>query len=583
MARSPGQDRDKTNRPASKAASRAGAPEAGAPEARAPEAGAPKAGAADISSDLSFDEQVEIIGQINRVVARNKIQISDDTFTFDAKKHGGLVPLLINLCALAVVVSAGIILVRFFNRQEVTLVTETARVLTAETKLIEAFRQESEARLSEKDREIASIRERLAELDAERRKLQLDSETLVRRRETQLLAELEGELEAMRRKLEQEGVSAAGIQQQLNDLETGLREENRAEITALQERSDQELAAKDAELSKLQEQLRQRENELQDRFQQETERLEAERLRADAQLSQLREIRQQEDLVFDQLLARYARLEAALQEGSTATALRDLENLEAFLATPAIAALPAVRQRLPLDRFTITSARALITARQNALREAPGEELLSEIAATVAAADQAARSADNAGALRLYAEALAAIPDLQRSHEALLADSASAAAAAERNLGAARAEVQQLSRELRGARAAAEARRTLVDRLSSFRRRYGGISSSSVSERVSAEQVLALVETKLRVREAMTSEPMNSRYPDLYAELEEYLDAFAAEQQARARDTALEDVIAVLDALAARRESLPGLQGGYSTPRQDLFAELLEKLALLLE
>ena len=196
-------------------------------------------------------------------------------------------------------------------------------------------------------------------------------------------------------------------------------------------------------------------------------------------------------------------------------------------------------------------------------------------------ADRAARSADNAAALSLYAEALAAIPDLQRSHEALLADSGSAAAAAESNLTSAHAEVQRLSRELREARAAAEARRALADRLSSFRRSYGEISSGSVSKRVSREQVLALVETKLRVREAMTSEPMNSRYPGLYAALEEYLDAFAAEQQARAQDAALEDVIAVLNALAARRENLPGLQGGYSTPRQDLFAELLEKLALL--
>jgi hypothetical protein len=109
------------------------------------------------------------------------------------------------------------------------------------------------------------------------------------------------------------------------------------------------------------------------------------------------------------------------------------------------------------------------------------------------------------------------------------------------------------------------------------------VSRATVSQRLSQEQLLALVETKLRVREAMTSEPMKSRYPDLYAELEEYLDAFAAEQQARAREEALRDVMAVLEGLAARREDLPGLQGGYSTPRGDLFAELLERLSRLLE
>jgi hypothetical protein len=104
-----------------------------------------------------------------------------------------------------------------------------------------------------------------------------------------------------------------------------------------------------------------------------------------------------------------------------------------------------------------------------------------------------------------------------------------------------------------------------------------------VSARVSQEQVLALMETKLRVREAMTSEPMKSRYPDLYPALEAYLDAFAADMRARAQDEALNDVISVLEQVAARREILPALQGGYSTPQGDLFAELLDALAALLQ
>jgi chromosome segregation ATPase len=527
MARSPGPDGDRKKSHASETP---------------PRAAARAARAAGLSSDLSFDEQVEIIGQINRVVAKNKIKITDDTFTFKAKKRGSLIPLLINLGALILTMSAGAVLIRYFDRQEATLITGTARVLTAEAKLMEAFREESEARLSEKDREIARIRERLAGLDEERRRLQLDSDLLLQQREAELRAELERLLEEERGKLLQEGVSDDGIRQQLSDLEARLGEENRARIAALREQSERDLAAKDAELAGLQEQLLQRESELESRFQAETGRLETERSRIEDQLSRLRESRQQEELVFDQLLGRYARVEAELSEGRDAAALRELESLESFLATPAIAALPAVRQRWPLDRFTIDSLRALIAARQSA---PPAAETAGE------------------------AEALAA--------------ASAAAADAERQLAEARAEIQSLSRELRGARAAAEARRALSQRLAALRRRYGEVSRATVSQRLSQEQLLALVETKLRVREAMTSEPMKSRYPDLYAELEEYLDAFAAEQQARAREEALRDVMAVLEGLAARREDLPGLQGGYSTPRGDLFAELLERLSRLLE
>jgi len=578
MARSPEQDKEKTGGP-------------GTPgEAKKKRA----VRAAGISSDLSFDEQVEIIGQINRVVAKNKIQITDDTFNFSARKRGVLIPLLINLGALVMLMTAGFYLIRYFDRQEASLVTESAGFLTAEAKLIAAVKQESEARLSEKDREIATIRGRLEELDAERRRLQLESETQVREREALLQADLERLLEEERGKLMNEGADEAAIQQQLSDLEARLREENRVEIADLRQQSEQELAMRDAELAGLQEQLLQREAELESRLREETGRLEAERSSIEAQLALLRENRQQEALVLEQLSAAWALVESEMQAGRTDTAFSALDSLENFLATPAFADMPAFRQRLPRDRFAIASLRELVAARAALSLAEEGESegadaatLLAQVSATVAEADRASSAGDLEAARSLYQEALAAVPDLERSHEALLAAPAAAAAAAaseaERRLSAARTEIRRLTAELSRTRAAAAERRALSERLAAVRRGYVASAADAVSGRVTQEQVLALVETKLRVREAMTSEPMKSSHPDLYPELEAYLDAFAADQRARAQDEALQDVIRVLEGLAARRETLPALQGGYSTPQGDLFAELLDTLTALLQ
>ncbi len=66
----------------------------------------------------------------------------------------------------------------------------------------------------------------------------------------------------------------------------------------------------------------------------------------------------------------------------------------------------------------------------------------------------------------------------------------------------------------------------------------------------SQAQVLALLETKLRVRQALSAEPLASRYPGLYEELEKYLDAYGQEQRQEGQAGALQDAAAVLEGLA---------------------------------
>jgi hypothetical protein len=62
--------------------------------------------------------------------------------------------------------------------------------------------------------------------------------------------------------------------------------------------------------------------------------------------------------------------------------------------------------------------------------------------------------------------------------------------------------------------------------------------------------MLALLETKLRIRQALAAEPLASRYHGLYDELERYLDAYGLEQRLEGQAGAWQEAAGVLEGLA---------------------------------
>ena len=364
------------------------------------------------SSDISFDEQIEIIGQINEVLEKNRIKITPDTFAFTPKKQGNLIPLLINVGAMLILLAGSFSLLSYFNREERSLISESAAVLTAEGKLIAALREESKEQLDEKDQQITEIQARLEELRTQAEMAKLDTEAKILEREDQLRAELEAELAVERQKLQAEGLSASEINGQLRSLEQRLTAENQSQLAAFRRQSEQELAEKEAELATLEEQYRQsllqsrqersslqqqfsaREAELRAQLEQQAARAESAQVEAADRLAQLREQRQKEQLVFDQILSSYNRVDESIKNGQYSTALRDLDNLGSYLSQASIADLPAVQDRIPVDRFLIASLRRLIETESTPVPEvgaqdqeaAPSqaESLLASVSSTVA-------------------------------------------------------------------------------------------------------------------------------------------------------------------------------------------------------
>jgi myosin heavy subunit len=546
------------------------------------------------SADISFDEQIEIIGQINEVLEKNRIEITPDTFAFTPKKQGNLIPLLINAGAVLILLAGAFSLLSFFNREERSLIRQSSTVLSAEGKLIEALRQESEERLNQKDQQIAEIQGRLEDLRTQAETAKLDTEAKILEREVQLRAELEAELAAERQKLQAEGLSAVAINNQLRTLEERLTTENQSQLTTFRLQSEEELAEKEAELAALEEQYRQsllqfqqeresleqqfseREVELRAQLEQQAAQAESAQAEVADQLTQLREQRQREQLVFDQILSSYNRVEVSIENGQYSAAQEDLDNLESYLSQAAITSLPAVQNRIPVDRFLIASLRRLIEVQSTANPEASARVREAEPSQAEDQSSSNAAKSLQAELDRTRATLNQRTRDLNRTKTTL--DQRT------RELNQAQATISRQSQQISRSDAAQREIAAHRQEVSSLRQRYGSINSSG-SDRVSQQKVLDLVDTKLQVREVLSSDSVRSEYPNLYDAMEEYFDTYGKVQTQSGQEEALKDAIAVLDDLlgTGSRANLSSMKSSYTTGNGDLFAQFLAKLEALLE
>ena len=124
-------------------------------------------------------------------------------------------------------------------------------LLTAESKLIAALRQESEAQLKQKDQAILDIQGRLSAIDRERQELRTGVQAALSAKEQELLGQFERRLQEERRRLQGQGVSPEEIQRRLADTEAALRRDNEAALAAARRQAEAELASKEAAIASL--------------------------------------------------------------------------------------------------------------------------------------------------------------------------------------------------------------------------------------------------------------------------------------------------------------------------------------------
>jgi hypothetical protein len=540
--------------------------------------------------EVSPEEREKILARIDELVARSRISLKPETLEVSAARSGAALPLLVNGLTVLVVVAAIFLSSVFLNRQEADLASGAGEILSAESKVVEAVRQESQAQLQQKDQEILSFQQKLSDMARQREQLAAEMASSIRLREQQLQDELAQALEAERRRLVEQGLSGEAVQRRLAEIESQRTAELEGRLQEFRREAETEAAAREATLNglvaeyrqglqaaqaergRLEQELSDREAQLRAQYQTQAQSLESDRARAAAELTRLQEQQGQEQLVLDRLLTSYEGVSRQLAAGDYAGALQGLSSLRAYLEQGSARVLPTVQKRRPVELFIIASLEELARSR-----------------AAPAAAEGAEPGAASAEALaKAQAETQAA------QHEAQAAQAQAEAAQAQAR--AARAETQAAQREAQEARQAqasalaeaAAARQALRARLATLQQQYERQRSTFTQSSLPSPELLStLLQAKLLVLQIIGTEPVAAQHPDLYRDLERYFDTLAEQRLLEGRYAAVTDMVALLDAALAAKagdtSQLQPLWQRYSYgDREDLLSLLFGRLSALL-
>ena len=414
----------------------------------------PTAGAErDWGSGIDAKDRAEISARLNELTRKSRINAEPSTFVVKAKKKGVLMPVVVNLATILGVALAVFFLIRVFGREEAETAENGVALQSTEGKLIAELKKESASQLDAKDREIAEIQQRMAELDRQKNDLTLSMESRIKAKETELKATMAAEIEAERQRLLALGLSEAAVQDRIRKFEAEKNAEFSRQIAAFQKQAEADRSAEEARLAavraeyeanmasladerkKIQAESQKREEALRASLDAKAASMAAENAQnlaglqaAQAELARLEEQKKKAAGADEKVASLYASVKKALDEKRYADAALQAAALRSYLDDPEVLSLSSMAARRPADVFASESLGELARIQLDRASVDSGKllrqaELLQSIQNAVAEGRKLADSGDRRGAEARYNEALGLVPDIMAAHSYFLSRS----------------------------------------------------------------------------------------------------------------------------------------------------------------
>ncbi len=553
---------------------------------------------------ITPEERRKIFIELGRVSSERTIEDTSAKLSFTPERNDRFFPLLFNIAVVVATTVGILLLVVFFTRGDRTLAAAQENLMTAEARLFASFRQQTEEQLTRKDREIQDAQRRLEEMSREREQLRQEGEILIAERAADLQAEMESRLEQERQKLTSQDLDASEITSRLGELEQQLSRSQQEELEVYKRQVEEESAAREASLNvlmseydqnlvqlqadrdRIEGELKQLEEDSQARIQREQEILEQERTEVQRQLAGLQGENEKERLALDQILSGYARVSDSLQIPDYQLALQQLDVIQSFLSLESVSSLPAIQRRRPVELFIIQSLRELVE-KQRAASTQPttnliaAAELLASISQTVGRADSAYQNGNTDRAKELYVAAIEMIPTLKQSYPvfrdlerlSLQTEIEAQIASTNRQLEEQRSKLQSATDQLKHFE-------ELQQRIRETDEGFERITAETI-RKYREDELLSLLETKLRLNEVLSSNTVTQDYPDLYENVETYLRMYGRTFENEGKSAMLGDVVTLLQALA-QGESTESLLSIVAPYEEEELQQLLQQFFTIL-
>lgn len=396
-------------------------------------------------ADFSADKEAEIMAEMNSILEKGRLEITETILSFSARSSGVMFPLAINIGAFTLLLLLGIFFFLRLNQAEVSLVNRETQLGSAEGLIIAALREASEEELSRKESQIDSIQVMLRETEQSKASLIEEFGKERSQMQTRLRDELGLELETERQRLVASGLGEAAVSARLAAFEVQKKNEYEARLSAINADFDKQLEERSAlfndqmteyRRSLVQAQLEQEsiqrglEQQLVKARLESTRTLEtmsAEKATAIEKLVNLGQKQDNANLVESRILSMYDKVNSSLKQRNYTGALAELNRLEEFLGSFEAMRITAVAERRKTEQFLIDSLRRLIDS-ELAL-ETPkvqtndpatlAQSLLESITNRVEAGNRLYAEGKLEAAKIEYTAALTRIPELDKGYSRL--------------------------------------------------------------------------------------------------------------------------------------------------------------------
>ncbi len=389
----------------------------------------------DLVLEIPEDEKQSVLSGIDSMLKDDRIRMDEGSLRFNPKKKSFVLPLLLNVGAVVILAVGAFYMWGFFGRSETVLAAPDIVLESAEGRILDRLRQDAEAELGAKDREISNIKSLLENLENQKSLLAGETESKLAEREDELRKEFDTVLAAEQARLSESGISGNdltlalaayeaevrnGFESDLSDAQAAAaaeQERQLAELDAQRSQYENQILAADAERNNLQSELDSRKTELA-----ELARVKAvEADEATRQLDELRTLQEQERNITAQIIAFYERVGSARSADDPETAMATLDSLESYLEEDGIRGTGVVESRREIDSFLTGALRRLIILESS--DEAPAE-ILAGLAAGAVTGTQLSDAGDIDAAREVWRDAFSAMPELEEAFDSALTGAA---------------------------------------------------------------------------------------------------------------------------------------------------------------